>query len=192
MRCGIVGGTFDPIHIGHLFIAEDVRKALKLDKIIFIPNGTPPHKSVKTDEADRLYMVRLATEDNENFELSDIEIFKKENSYTVDTLSALREAYPEDEFFFIMGSDSLLSIHTWKNYEKIFDMSNIVCLKRPGFDFHELEIAQSLMGQILFLDSLMLEISSTDIRKRISEGRNIKYLVTDKVERYIIEKSLYR
>lgn len=192
MKYGIMGGTFDPIHLGHLFIAQEIFEQLKLDKIVFIPNGTPPHKTARVSERDRLEMVEDAISDNPNFEVSDIELFKNENSYTVNTLTELMERAPKSDIYFIIGSDSALDIGKWKNYKKIFELCTIVCYTRPGFDIKRMDIEEDLKGKIIFVDALMLEISSTDIRKRILENKCIKYLVRETTENFIKKKNLYR
>ncbi len=192
MKYGIMGGTFDPIHLGHLFIAQEIFEQLDLDKILFIPNGTPPHKKASVSEEDRLEMVENALSDNPNFEVSDIELFKKEKSYTVDTLTELKEKDPDSDIYFIIGSDSVLSIDTWKNYEEIFELCTIVCYERPGFNVDDINISEKLRGKIIFIDSILLEISSTDIRNRVFTNKSIKYLVRESTEKFIKMRNLYR
>lgn len=191
MRYGIMGGTFDPIHMGHLFIAEDIKERLDLDKIIFIPNGTPPHKEAETPDKCRLEMTEAAIIDNEDFLLSDIEISGEEYSYTVKTLQKLNDEYPEDEFFFIVGSDSVMSFHEWREYRKIFDLCTLVCYRRANFDEEKVQLEEELCSQIIFVDSVILDISSTLIRERVREGRSIRYIVPDEIVKYIEKNNLY-
>lgn len=192
MDYGIMGGTFDPIHLGHLFIAQETLEKLGLDKVLFIPNGNPPHKETRISEKDRYLMVKDAISDNPFFEVSDIELFKNKSSYTIDTLSTLKSLNPNDNFYFIIGSDSALAIQTWKNYEKIFSLCTIVCIRRPGFDISEMIIDEKLSSQMIFADSILLDISSTDIRRRIALKKSIRYLVRESTEKYIESKNLYR
>lgn len=218
---GIFGGTFDPIHIGHLIIAEQALDSLKLEKIIFIPNGNPPHKSISYAQKDhRLKMIQLAIEDNRRFEVSDIEINKTEKSYTVDTISSMKKIV-QDEIFFIMGSDSLINIKSWYQYEKLLECCNFVILPRVlnnldakiikllsnradiiidknNLDLNinylkkwiEINLNMSL-EKFFFIDFPLLEISSTTVRKNITDKKSINYLVSSKVIQYIYEENLY-
>ena len=192
MKTGILGGTFDPIHIGHLIVAQDCLIALNLDRIIFIPCAQPPHKdrSDITDAGMRFKMVELAIEGNDRFEISDIEILRGGSSYTVDTLKQLRKELPQDtEIYFLMGEDGVLEIHTWKTPEEIFRLSKVVVMTRAGYDTEEK--TKNLPGQAIFQVVHSIEISSTEIRKRCREGKSISYLVPEKVEGLIVRKGLY-
>lgn len=215
-RLGILGGTFNPIHCGHLAAAEEVRDRLKLDRILFIPSCLPPHKSDESvPRADqRMEMVRLATRGNPFFEPSDIELRRGGKSYTVDTIEALQLVYPGTDLYFITGLDSFLEITTWRQWERLLTLCSFVVISRPGYHFSDLakinfmqgavhELAQLDTGAVLRAQvrssafTLNLEkiphfdISSTDIRSRVKAGESIKYLLPDAVETYIITNRLY-
>jgi len=188
MRIGILGGTFDPIHIGHLVLAEEVRRFLKLDKIIFIPTYLPPHKSRKgmVSENHRLEMVKLAISEHPNFIVSDLEIKRKGRSYTVITLEELKREFPLSvKLFLIVGSDALKELPKWKNFLQILELAKIIIAKRPGFPV-KLKPTWAKIIRITPLD-----ISSSQIRKRIKKGSSIRYLVPEKVEEYIEKNRLY-
>ena len=188
MRIGILGGTFNPIHIGHLILAEEAHFKLKLDKLVFVPAFVPPHKSSSEviSAKDRLEMVKLAIEDNPAFEISTFEIDSKKKSYSIDTLKEFRNIYGEDaQLCFITGSDSLKDLFSWKNINDIFKISKFIVANRPGYPIKEVpkEVDTVVITPI--------EISSEDIRKRLIEGRSIRYLVPEKVRRYVIDRKLY-
>lgn len=189
MRIGILGGTFNPIHIGHLILAEEACFKLKLGKLVFVPAFIPPHKesSEVINAKDRLAMVRLAIEDNPAFEVSTFEIDSKKKSYSIDTLKEFRSVYGEDaQLCFITGSDSLKDLFSWKNINDIFKISKFIVANRPGYPIREVpkEVETVVITPI--------EVSSEDIRKRLAEARSIRYLVPDKVRKYILEHKLYR
>jgi len=202
---GIFGGTFDPVHLGHLIIAEQTRESLELEKVVFIPNGNPPHKnSVNTDKNYRLAMIQLAIEDNPHFAVSEIETNKTGPSFTVDTIASLKKVFNK-EIFFIMGADSLISIKTWERYEELLGMCNFAVFPRitktkNGLAQHqdkellEIWIKNNLDAEskFSFIDFPMLDISSTEVRKKLKENKSLKYLVPDQVISYINEKNLYR
>jgi nicotinate-nucleotide adenylyltransferase len=215
-KLGIFGGTFNPIHYGHLVAAEEVRNRLRLDRVLFIPSFLPPHKHEEDapSAAQRMEMVRLATAGNPNFRPSDIEIKRGGRSYTIDTIEALRQAYPGTELYFITGLDSFLDIQTWNDWEKLLTLCGFAVLSRPGYRFADLvkvDFMQHAEQELVSLDrgelmhtvvrsgvfTVCLEmitrydISSTDIRKRVKEGGSIKYLLPDAVETYIIDNKLY-
>ena len=215
-KIGILGGTFNPIHYGHLAAAEEVRDRLKLDRVLFIPSFQPPHKREHDVPAasHRMEMVRRAIAGNPSFETSDIEIKRGGRSYTIDTIEALHEIYPDAEHFFITGLDSFLDIQTWDRWERLLALCTFVVLSRPGYRFGDLvkigfmRPAEGLVMKLdrgelahaafqsgafhLFLDLIPLyDISSTDIRTRVREGRSIKYLLPEAVETYIIKHKLY-
>jgi nicotinate-nucleotide adenylyltransferase len=215
-RLGILGGTFNPIHYGHLAAAEEVRDRLKLDRILFIPSSLPPHKQEEDmpSAVQRLEMVRLAISGNNHFKVSDIEVRRGGKSYTVDTIEALLPLHPGAELFFITGLDSFLDIQTWKDWDRLLTLCSFVVLSRPGYSFVDLakivfmkeagrdlavldrqETAQVAVksGEIkVYLERISLyDISSTDIRTRIRQSQTIKYHLPESVEHYIIENKLY-
>lgn len=188
MKLGIYGGSFNPIHIGHLIIAEYVREHCNLDKILFIPLGTASHKNdnLLLDKNKRFDMVKVAIEDNENFLISDIELKKEKTSYTIDTLLELKKMYPNDELYEIIGEDSAVDIELWKDYNKLLELAKFIVLKRPNYnlkkDYKNMEL----------IDNIQIEISSTDIRNRIKNNKSTKYLLSEKVYNYIKENNLYK
>lgn len=216
MRLGILGGTFNPIHYGHLAAAEEIRDRLRLDRVLFVPSNIPPHKSESDmpSALQRLEMVRLAISGNPLFELSDMEVRRGGRSYTIDTITGLAGQYPGAVLYFITGLDSFLDIQTWKDWERLLASCWFVVLSRPGYKFSDLErfsfmkdasrkLKELDEGRIDHLDIRqgriavcldripLYDISSTDIRRRIREGRSVKYLLPEAVETYIIENRLY-
>lgn len=188
MRIGILGGTFDPIHIGHLILAEEALWKLKLDKVIFIPSYLPPHKVPEgvLEPEHRFKMVGLAIEGNLKFDISRLEIDLKGKSYSIDTLKRLKEHFkPDTEFFFITGSDSLKELFSWKQIDEIFELSKFIVAKRPGFPIEETpkEVQVVVITEV--------EVSSSEIRKRLSQGQSIRYLVPEAVRAYIERHRLY-
>lgn len=198
-KIGIMGGTFDPIHIGHLVAAEAVRLEYGLDKVVFIPAGNPPHKqnSKVTPAMHRFVMTVMATYSNPDFLVSTIEIERSGPSYTIDTVTALIEQYGhETEFYFITGVDAAQDLKTWHHIDKLLDMCHFVAAARPGCISTLDSIIKDfgLKGQqrIHRLATPELEISSTDIRERVRLGKSIKYIVPESVETYIFKEGLYR
>jgi nicotinate-nucleotide adenylyltransferase len=191
-KIGILGGTFDPIHLGHLVLAEQVKEKLGLDKVIFIPSASPPHKSKRklSPAKDRFHMTKLALESNSTFLVSDIELKRKGLSYTVETLKQLKKQYPDSEIYFLTGSDVLDEIHTWKNPEQIYKLAKVVIAIRPGFDSFDSKNHFAKKSMIVPITSV--DISSTQIRERVKKEQSIKYLVPAKVEEYIKKKRLFR
>lgn len=198
-KLGIFGGTFDPIHIGHLIVAEMARQDCGLEKVLFIPAGRPPHKENRDIIAPsyRLEMVKLAVDINPHFGVSNIELKRKGKSYTIDTLKALREYYSEEyEFWIIIGGDSLLEIDTWRCAKEIMRMCNFAVYMRPNAPIDRCKAQAEAMARyaktnVLFVQAPMIEISSTDIRDRVNKGKSIRYMVPDTIGEYIIEKGLY-
>jgi len=191
-RIGIFGGTFNPIHIAHLIVAENVREQAELDKILFIPAPNPPHKesSWLIDTELRIKMAKLAVSANPYFEVSDIEVELSKNtrSYTVNTLMALGKMY-QAELYLIIGMDQLLELHIWKDPGKIIEMSKVIVINRPGFLAEN--VHPDYRDKVTFLKTPYIGISSTDIRNKIKENRSIKYLVPEAVEKFIKENKLY-
>ncbi len=194
-RIGVFGGAFNPIHIAHLIIAEDVRQQMHLDKVLFIPYAKPPHKDHDEliDAETRLHLIKLAISDNPYFEASDIEIKRGKNSitYTVDTLMELRETYKSEQvkFYLIIGIDNLIELHTWKDPGKLFLLAEVVVLNRPGFLIQNVD--NDYNRQVIFVPAPNLDISATDIRHKIKENKSIKYLVPKQVEEFIKNNKLY-
>jgi nicotinate-nucleotide adenylyltransferase len=199
-KIAIMGGTFDPIHYGHLVAAEAVRDRFQLDKVIFIPAGNPPHKNIKniTDSIHRYNMTMLATATNPYFEVSRIEIDRIGITYTVDTIKELRKEYGTVvELFFITGADALLEILTWHKVEELLELCHFVAATRPGFNLKDLEqklyeIKSKYSKEIFHIEIPSLAISSTDIRDRVKSNHTIKYLLPESVEQYIHKYGLYR
>ena len=195
-RIGIMGGTFDPIHIGHLVTAQEVSERFGLDRVIFMVAGRHPLKTEGlTPARDRLAMAMIATADNDHFEVSDFEVNRDEVTYTIDTLRHLHEVYPTDtEFFFITGADALFDIIEWKDARALADLTILVGATRPGYDIaramrrHE-QAAQNF--DIRTVEVPALAVSSTDIRARVRRGSDVRYLVTDGVAAYIEQHGLY-
>jgi nicotinate-nucleotide adenylyltransferase len=187
-----MGGTFDPIHHGHLVAAEEVRYAFALDKVVFVPAGHPWQKSeAQVTPAELRYeMTRLATADETAFEVSRVEIEREGPTFTVDTLREYGRCAPGAELYFITGSDAILQILTWKDADAALDLATFVAVTRPT---HEVGgLTPSLRERISILEIPALAISSTDIRRRVAEGRPIRYLVPDAVAAFIDEHRLYR
>lgn len=196
MRIGVFGGTFDPIHMGHLIVAEDARAALELDKILLIPAGQPWFKSYRqiTEARHRLAMVRLAVEGNPSFDVTDIEVRRTGPSYTVDTLAELRDQYPDAEFIVILGIDALREIDRWHQPRKLFDLASVVGMARPGASLDPSVLNAAIPGassRMQLVDSTLIDISGTEIRQRVAAGWSIRYRVPAAVERYIHENGLY-
>jgi nicotinate-nucleotide adenylyltransferase len=190
-KLGVLGGTFDPIHMGHLVLAEQVREQFQLERVIFIPSASPPHKTEQdlSPAKNRFEMTKLALEGNSYFAVSDLELKREGLSYTVETLKKLKELYRDSEIYFLTGSDVLDEITTWKDPEEIYKLAKIVIAIRPGFDKFDPEdhfVKKSIIARITGVD-----ISSTQIREKARKGESIKYLVPSKVERYIRKKNLY-
>ncbi|WP_026893733.1 nicotinate-nucleotide adenylyltransferase [Clostridiisalibacter paucivorans] len=198
-RYGIMGGTFDPIHLGHLVLAEEIRDKMNLEKVIFVPTGIPPHKdSINLTETKHRYlMTLLATITNPHFEVSSIEIERKGVSYTIDTINAFKDKFPDVDFYFITGADAILEISTWKDVDELLNACNFVAATRPGFNKSLMEekiksLEDKYRKRIYFVSVAALEISSTDIRNRIKERDTVKYLLPDSVKYYIEKNNLYK
>lgn len=186
MRLGVFGGSFDPIHVGHLIIAEYAREFMKLDKVIFIPVGNPSHRENKLESNYHRYnMVKMAIKNNKNFEISDIEMRDGKINYTYDTLMELKKIYMDSDFFEIIGEDSADYLHKWKNYEELLENCNFLIFKREGFNY------LSENSNVILMDSPKISLSATLIRDRLKEGKSIKYMVPNEVEEYIKLNRLY-
>lgn len=198
MRIGILGGTFDPIHNGHLIMGEYARISAKLDKVIFIPSGTHPFKDNKkiTSANKRCKMIKLAIKSNPYFEISTIEIERTGINYTIDTIKYFKEQYKGDEIYFIIGSDILFEIEKWNKFEELIQLCTFILFYRIDKEektdkkIHELKIAYNM--NVKKVDSPIFPISSTEIRERAEQNISIKYLVEESVEKYIFENNIYR
>ncbi|TAL26861.1 MAG: nicotinate-nucleotide adenylyltransferase [Nitrospirae bacterium] len=217
MKLGIFGGTFNPIHYGHLRAAEEVREKLKLDKIIFVPSGNPPMKDRELADARHRYkMVRLAAFKNRSFTVSDIEYKKKNKSYSVNTLKELHRLYKGARLYFILGIDAFIDIPNWWQPDKLVSLTDFVVISRPSFRFEELSSSPYLEADgnilkrldsgkiesyktglkggrdIIMMRLTALSISATLIRKLLHQDKSIKYLLPEEVESYIISTKLYK
>ncbi|ASW43991.1 nicotinate-nucleotide adenylyltransferase [Clostridium isatidis] len=196
-KIGIIGGTFNPVHLAHLYIAYEAKLQLKLDKVIFMPAGSPPHKKNEDilEASLRYEMVKRAIEGFEDFEVSDYEILKNGYSYTHETLEHFK--CEDNKLYFITGADCLMDIEKWNNPGKIFELSNFVVFNRPGYNDKDLinqknKINIKFNTNIKFLDIINLEISSSMIRERIKEGKRVDFFLPKGVLDFIIENRIYK
>jgi nicotinate-nucleotide adenylyltransferase len=188
MKIGILGGTFNPIHIGHLILAEEAREKLNLDRIIFVPTFLPPHKD-NSDIAganDRLTMVRLAVANNKYFSVSDLEIMRDGQSYTIDTIKEFKREYSRDELYFIIGSDLLKYLDDWKDLNDVIKMVKFIAATRPGYPL------EKIPSYIATVAIRAVDVSGFEIRSCIKENKSFRYLVPDSVYEYIIKRKLYK
>jgi len=214
VKLGILGGTFDPVHFGHLRVAEEVGETLGLHVIYFIPAASPPHKEIGPFASfeHRLAMTRLAAEISPLLETLDLEGRRQGLSYSVETLREIRKMYHSDlELFFIIGIDAFLQIKTWKEHDRLFDYSHFVVIQRPGFEEKLLEpfllslnlgfkqkkgregvYVTSSGNELIQMKATLMDISSTTIRKHVAEGKSIRFLVPDSVREYIDKGGLYK
>ncbi|MFB0527805.1 MAG: nicotinate-nucleotide adenylyltransferase [bacterium] len=195
MRIGILGGMFNPIHYGHLVIASEVKNKLNLDKVIFVPAGKAPHKKVKKATPDERYqMVSLAIKGNSSFKVSPVEIEKSKimnrPTFTLETIREFVKIYGKrGKIYFIVGLDEMLNISTWKEPEKLLKLCKFVVVTRPGYELGKLN--KRIASKVIMLQVPGLDISASDIRKRIKAGKPIRYLLPQSVEEYIRKKRLY-
>jgi nicotinate-nucleotide adenylyltransferase len=191
VRRGVLGGTFDPIHLGHLRAAENAREALALDEVLFMPSGNPPHRGLPLSSGlDRFAMVALATALHPAWVPSDLELSREGPSYTADTLAALKERRPDDALFLIVGSDTFPEMPTWRDPARVFALCTVAVADRPGAR----EAAPALDSRVRAerVPGPGLAVSATEIRRRVQEGRSVRYLVPDAVADYIGKRGLYR
>lgn len=197
-KYGIFGGSFNPIHYGHLMICEYIKEEMGLDKVIFIPTGNPPHKEIEVSAKDRYEMVKTAISPNPDFEISDIETTRVKLSYTVDTIRELKEIYKEEKLYFIIGMDSLFQLKTWKKIKDLSSEIEFVVAKRPGYlDDEKINreikyLKENFGTKIILVETPLYEISSTDLRDRIKKGKSLRYLIPKKVLNYIEESEFYK
>lgn len=190
-RLGLMGGSFNPVHYGHLAAAEEAISKFSLDKVIFIPCGKPPHKeqSALAPAEDRFLMTAIAIAGNPLFEISRYEIDKAEPSYTVETMRYFKKIYPETELYFITGADSVVELDTWHEPEHIFSYGHLIGATRPGYTVDKVP---DVADQVLWMEIPALGISATDIRQRIEKGHPVTYLLPEKVLDYIKSRGLYQ
>ncbi|MEC9091566.1 MAG: nicotinate-nucleotide adenylyltransferase [Planctomycetota bacterium] len=200
MNVGIFGGSFDPVHLGHLLMANQALNEAKLDQILFVPAGIPPHKPNRqlASNTARLEMLRLAIGGNRSFQISTCELDREGVSFTVDTLRYLREQWKTDDLFLLMGADSLVEFHTWKSPKEICQLATPIVFSRPGNRPVDLELLKEFVDEphlqvikSLAFQSLQVEISSTSIRQSAMTQKSFRYQTPSAVERYIVEKDVY-
>lgn len=198
IKVGIMGGSFDPIHNGHLIISERARDQFKLDRVIFIPTGNPPHKNKgrMSSVEDRYRMTQLAIEGNRGYSISDIEASSQATTYTFDTLRTLSQENDKYELYFILGADSFINFKSWKNYEEILDRYRVIVARRPVFEdlvFDRLFIdyKRAYPDSVFLLDSPIIDISSTYIREKKRKDQSIRYMVPERVNEYVLDRNLY-
>ena len=191
MKICLFGGTFDPPHIGHLLIAQTVYEAENFDKILFIPAYAPPHKNGVTLMKHRIKMVKIAINDNPNFEYSDVDIVRKGTSYTIDSIVDIKRNYKltNDEIYYLIGSDSLIDFKNWKDPKEILDECNVIVAIRPGF--RPSDIPHWILQKVHFANIPRFELSSSKIRSRWVKDLTIRYMVTLPIWEYINENNLY-
>jgi nicotinate-nucleotide adenylyltransferase len=212
LRLGILGGTFDPIHVGHLRLAEEVGEAFNLEKVYLIPAASPPHKGGKeiTPFHHRFEMARIAVEGSSLLTAFDLEGRRKGLSYSIETLKEFHRLHPSHlELFFILGADAFLEIETWKDYRDLFDYAHFVVIQRPGIPVGKTEAHLFSLGisfrketegrfvgpsgnKVFFTETTLMDISSTEIRGKVAAGKSIRYLVPESVRCYIVNNRLYR
>lgn len=212
MRIGILGGTFDPIHLGHLRLAEEVGDDLRLESVYLIPASYPPHKEKRTltSFSHRFAMTELAACESPLFKASDLEGRREGLSYSIDTLREFHRLFEKDlQLYFIMGLDAFLEIDTWREYQQLFNYAHFVVIQRPGLPseklepfLHSLKVEYRKTGEnglflmptgysVIYKKATLMEISSTDLRKKVASGRSIRFLVPEAVRSYIMDKGLY-
>jgi nicotinate-nucleotide adenylyltransferase len=195
-RLGILGGTFDPPHVGHLILGEYAADALQLDRLLFVPAADPPHKrdEIHTPIEHRLALLAAAIADNPRFALSRVDVDRPGPHFSADMIHLLRDQYPGAELFFIMGADSLVSFPTWERSLEIMRVCTLAVMRRPGISFssdmHE-TVLPGLAERITIIDAPLIDISSTHVAERLARGLSIRYLVTDPVRAYIEEHHLF-
>jgi len=213
LKIGILGGTFDPIHLGHLRVAEEICEELEMEKVFLIPGALPPHKDMRpiTEFHHRLAMARIAAKESTVLEVLDIEGRRRGFSYSIETLQEIHQSFKSSlELFFIIGMDAFQEITTWKEYKRLFDYAHFVVIKRPGIVSEKIEPFLFSLGikakkegkrdtfvvqsgnLVIYKETTLMDISSTRIRELVATGQSIRFLVQESVRSYIIEKGLYR
>ncbi len=189
MRLGLFGGRFDPVHMGHLMVAQYALETLKLDELWFIPAKTPPHKDAAADAEKRFEMLLLATNTHPRFFVSRVEIERSGASYTFDTVAEIRARIPEGELFFLTGVDAYAEIASWHRARELVSSVSMVALGRPNYTLEEIE--PYFKERVHILDTPLWEVSSTDIRRRLAQRESVRYLVPEPVESYLAKNPLY-
>ncbi|MGH7885254.1 MAG: nicotinate-nucleotide adenylyltransferase [Thermodesulfobacteriota bacterium] len=215
MKIGLIGGTFNPVHLGHLRAGEETKEILGLDEICFVPALTPPHKKTNSiaGASHRLNMLKFAVDGNPAFKVLDMELKRKPPSYTIDTLKKLKSGNPDNKYYFILGTELFARIDTWKSSKSLFKYADFVILNRPGY--YEIDLSHLLplalknefqysykenkidvfehknSNKLIFINIDGIKLSSTKIRSLIHENKSIKYLVPEKIEKYILDNRLY-
>ena len=198
-KLALLGGTFDPVHIGHLCMAEWVQQSLDLDRVLFVPAAVPPHKAhMITPAAQRLEMLQLAIAGNPGFEISQIELQREGPSYTLHTLQAMRQLLPVAELWWVIGLDSLLSLHSWYGYEQFPNYARLAVIPRPGalslgadLDSYLASRLPAFVGHLDWVEMPRLEIASSAIRARLTQGLSCRYLLPPPVWEYLLAQGLY-
>jgi nicotinate-nucleotide adenylyltransferase len=193
LKIGLLGGTFNPVHYGHLINAETIKENFKLDKILFIPSKHPVHKNLEgnVSSEDRFYMLKLALDDNPDFDVSRIEIDRNAESFFIITIKQLFEIYKNAELFLLIGADAFNEINIWKDSKEILQIVSFIIMKRPGYKNIDPNIINAAKD-VKLIENPLIEISSSKIRENIRNKKSIKYLVPLKVEEYIVNKELYK
>jgi nicotinate-nucleotide adenylyltransferase len=196
LRVGILGGAFNPPHIGHLVCAQEAIVQLDLERVIFVPTARPPHRELEQDPGveARVEMCEAATADDERFDVSRVELDREGPSYTVDTLRGMHAENPDDELFLLLGGDQAASLGDWREPEEVLRLATVAVVERVGFSSHAVAIKLGRLpgaDKVRFLDMPVMQVSSSLIRRRVAEGKPIRYLVPDAVVDYIRERHLY-
>ncbi len=197
MRVGIFGGTFDPVHQGHMIVAEQVMNELHLDHVVFVPGGIPPHKdasSVRANAEDRFAMVKVAVAGNAKFSVDRVEVDAGRPMHSVETVSIFKERSPEDEWFFITGADEVANLLAWKEPDRLLEQVVMVAATRPGYDLSRLDHLEAALrnfDRIFPVECTRVDISATGIRRRMLQGKSIRYLVPEGVYEIIEQRRLY-
>ena len=192
MKLAIMGGTFNPPHLGHMICAEEVYDHFKFDKLVFVPSARPPHKdnSAIPDAQHRYMMTLLATKDNPHFEVSRIELDRPGRSYSIETVKELKREYGlNTEVYWIVGADSVLEMSIWKDVDELLNICNFVAINRPGYDLSQAD--KRFLKRVQLFEVTAVDISASGIRQRVAQGKSIKYLVPPDVESYIYKNGLY-
>lgn len=189
MKVGILGGTFDPVHKGHIEVGQIVLENFEIEKIVFLPNGNPPHKKNVLSYQHRIQMINIAIKDLEKFELSKLESNCKETHYTVDTIIKYKYFFPKDDIYFIIGGDSFETFHKWKDHHKILKMSNLIVVTRPNYTLENDMI--EYRDKIHFLKNLNVDIESRKVRECLKNKLNTDCFLDKNVKKYIFENNLY-